>query len=88
MQYPSKVTKFLKWLGDKDIPFIRIEDTQSFLILQSKGEHHYLSIEFRYMTDAYFKTNMKYFKVKRHYCESSAQAVVKTNRYLRLENFD
>lgn len=86
MNYPSKVTQFLKWMGDKDIPFIRIEDTQSFLILLSKGEYHYLSIEFRYMTEAYFKTNMKHFNVKRHYCESSAQAVVKLNRYLKLEN--
>jgi hypothetical protein len=86
MQYPAKVTQYLKWLSDRDIPFIRIEGTQSFLILLSKGEYHYLSIEFRYMTDAYFKTNMKHFKVKRYKCESSAQAVVKTNRYLRLEN--
>lgn len=86
MQYPAKVTQYLKWLSDRDIPFIRIQDTQSFLILLAKGDYHYLSIEFRYMTDAYFKTNMKHFKVKRYKCESSAQAVVKTNRYLRLEN--
>jgi hypothetical protein len=86
MHYPYKITEFIKWMNQQEIPYIRIPDTTNFLILVASGDYHYLSIEFRYMTDAYFKTNMKHFKVKRYKCESSAQAVVKTNRYLRLEN--
>lgn len=86
MQYPYRVVQFLKWLDDQDIPHIRIPETTNFLILVSKGGYHYLSIEFRYMTDAYFKTNMKHFKVKRHLVESTLQAKSKVNKYMKLAN--
>lgn len=86
MHYQYKVVQFLKWLDEQDIPHIRIPETTNFLILVAKGEYHYLSIEFRYMTEAYFKTNMKHFKVKRHLVESTLQAKSKVKKYMKLGN--
>jgi hypothetical protein len=86
MHYPYKITEFIKWMNQQEIPYIRIPDTTNFLILVASGEYHYLSIEFRYMNDTYFQEKMKYFKVKRHLVESTMQAKSKVNKYMKLTN--
>ena len=76
----SQITKVKKHLNDNNIPFMKYQDTENYMILRASGGYHYLILKFYDMPI----NNWKGFEFKIEEVQSLEESVKAINKYFSL----
>ena len=76
----SQIGKVKKYLTDNDIPFMKFQDTENYMILRTSGGYHYLILKFYDMPI----NNWKGFEFKIEEVQSLEESVKAINKYFSL----
>jgi hypothetical protein len=75
--FSKKVRKYLK---ENQYPYLRMDGTDNLLVLISKGDYHYLAIQFEDFPDEWF-SKRRHFKFKIVYGNNYEQLINAIERY-------
>jgi hypothetical protein len=76
----SQITKVKKHLKDNNIPFMKYQDTENYMILRASGGYHYLILKFYELPI----NNWKGFEFKIEEVKTLDESVKAINKYLNL----
>jgi hypothetical protein len=76
----SQIGKVKKYLTDNNIPFMKFQDTENYMILRTSGGYHYLILKFYDMPI----NNWKGFEFKIEEVQSLEESVKAINKYFSL----
>jgi hypothetical protein len=77
----SLINKTKKYLKERDLPFINVNNSHNLMVLKSSGDYHYLVIQFFEMPEKWmYKT--RHFNIKTAYAIDYPQLTNAINRYL------
>ena len=76
----SQIGKVKKYLTDNNIPFMKFQDTENYMILRTSGGYHYLILKFYDMPI----NNWKGFEFKIEEVQSLEESVKAINKYFNL----
>ena len=76
----NQIGKVKKYLTDNNIPFMKFQDTENYMILRTSGGYHYLILKF-YDMPIY---NWKGFEFKIEEVQSLEESVKAINKYFSL----
>ena len=76
----SQIVKVKKYLTDNNIPFMKFQDTENYMILRTSGGYHYLILKFYDMPI----NNWKGFEFKIEVVQSLEESVKAINKYFSL----
>lgn len=76
----SQIGKVKKYLTDNNIPFMKFQDTENYMILRTSGGYHYLILKFYDMP----MNNWKGFEFKIEEVQSLEESVKAINKYFSL----
>lgn len=76
----SQIGKVKKYLTDNNIPFMKFQDTENYMILRTSGGYHYLILKFYDMPI----NNWKGFEFKIEEVNSLEESVKAINKYFSL----
>jgi hypothetical protein len=76
----SQIGKVKKYLTDNNIPFMKFQDTENYMILRTSGGYHYLILKFYDMPI----NNWKGFEFKIEVVQSLEESVKAINKYFSL----
>ena len=76
----SQIRKVKKYLTDNNIPFMKFQDTENYMILRTSGGYHYLILKFYDMPI----NNWKGFEFKIEEVQSLEESVKAINKYFSL----
>lgn len=76
----SQIGKVNKYLTDNNIPFMKFQDTENYMILRTSGGYHYLILKFYDMPI----NNWKGFEFKIEEVQSLEESVKAINKYFSL----
>jgi hypothetical protein len=76
----SQIGKVKKYLTDNNIPFMRLPDTENYMILRASGGYHYLILKFYDMPI----NNWKGFEFKIEEVQSLEESVKAIDKYFSL----
>jgi len=77
---PTAIVKLKEYLKENNIPFVRFQDTQNYMILRASGGYHYLILKFYELPI----NNWKGFEFKIEEVKSLDESVKAINKYLSL----
>jgi len=76
----NQIAKVKKHLKENNIPFVRFQETENYMILRSNGGYHYLILKFYEMPI----TSWKGFEFKIEEVKSFDESINAINKYLSL----
>ena len=76
----SQIGKVKKYLTDNNIPFMRLPDTENYMVLRASGGYHYLILKFYDMPI----NNWKGFEFKIEEVQSLEESVKAIDKYFSL----
>lgn len=76
----SQIGKVKKYLTDNNIPFMKFQDTENYMILRTSGGYHYLILKFYDMPI----NKWKGFEFKIEEVQSLEESVKAINKYFNL----
>lgn len=76
----SQIGNVKKYLTDNNIPFMKFQDTENYMILRTSGGYHYLILKFYDMPI----NNWKGFEFKIEEVNSLEESVKAINKYFSL----
>lgn len=76
----SQIGKVKKYLTDNNIPFMKFQDTENYMILRTSGGYHYLILKFYDMPI----NNWKGFEFKIEEVSSLEESVKAIDKYFSL----
>lgn len=76
----SQIGKVKKYLTDNNIPFMKFQDTENYMILRTSGGYHYLILKFYDMPI----NNWKEFEFKIEEVQSLEESVKAIDKYFSL----
>jgi len=76
----SQIGKVKTYLTENNIPFMKFQDTENYMILRTSGGYHYLILKFYDMPI----NNWKGFEFKIEEVQSLEESVKAINKYLSL----
>ena len=76
----SQIGKVKKYLTDNNIPFMKFQDTENYVVLRASGGYHYLILKFYDLPI----DNWKYFDCKVMEVSSLEESVKAINKYFSL----
>lgn len=76
----SQIAKVKKHLADNNIPFMKYQDTENYMILRASGGYHYLILKFYELPI----NNWKGFEFKIEEVKTLDESVKAINKYLSL----
>ena len=76
----SQIVKVKKYLTDNNIPFMKFQDTENYMILRTSGGYHYLILKFYDMPI----NTWKGFEFKIEEVQSLEESVKAINKYFSL----
>ena len=76
----NQIGKVKKYLTDNNIPFMKFQDTENYMILRTSGGYHYLILKFYDMPI----NNWKGFEFKIEEVQSLEESVKAINKYFSL----
>ena len=76
----SQIGKVKKYLNDNNIPFMKFQDTENYMILRTSGGYHYLILKFYDMPI----NNWKGFEFKIEEVQSLEESIKAINKYFSL----
>lgn len=76
----SQIGKVKKYLTDNNIPFMKFQDTENYMILRTSGGYHYLILKFYDMPI----NNWKGFEFKIEEVQSLEESVKAIDKYFSL----
>ena len=76
----SQIAKVKKYLTENNIPFMKYQDTENYMILRASGGYHYLILKFYELPI----NNWKGFEFKIEEVKSLDESVKAINKYLSL----
>ena len=76
----SQIGKVKKYLTDNNIPFMKFQDTENYMILRTSGGYHYLILKFYDMPI----NNWKGFEFKIEEVQSLEESIKAINKYFNL----
>jgi hypothetical protein len=76
----SQIGKVKKYLTDNNIPFMKFQDTENYMILRTSGGYHYLILKFYDMPI----NNWKGFEFKIEEVQSLEESIKAINKYFSL----
>lgn len=77
----SFINKTKKYLKEKDLPFINVNDSPNLMVLRASGEYHYLVIQFFEMPEEWMYKR-RHFNIKTAFAIDYNQLTNAINRYL------
>lgn len=77
----SLINKTKKYLKEKDLPFINVNDSHNLMVLKASGGYHYLVIQFFDMPEKWMYQR-RHFNIKTAYAIDYKQLTNAINRYL------
>ena len=76
----NQIGKVKKYLTDNNIPFMKFQDTENYMILRTSGGYHYLILKFYDMPI----NNWKGFEFKIEEVQSLEESVIAIDKYFSL----
>ncbi len=76
----SQIGKVKKYLTDNNIPYMKFQDTENYMILRTSGGYHYLILKFYDMPI----NNWKGFEFKIEEVQSLEESVKAIDKYFSL----
>lgn len=76
----SQIGKVKKYLTDNNIPFMKFQDTENYMILRTSGGYHYLILKFYDMPI----NNWKGFEFKIEEVQSLEESIKAIDKYFSL----
>ena len=77
----SLINKTKKYLKEKNLSFINVNDSHNLMVLKASGEYHYLVIQFFEMPEKWMYQR-RHFNIKTAYAINYQQLTNAINRYL------
>lgn len=77
----SLINKTKKYLKEKNLSFINVNDSHNLMVLKASGEYHYLVIQFFDMPEKWMYQR-RHFNIKTAYAIDYQQLTNAINRYL------
>lgn len=77
----SLINKTKKYLKEKNLSFINVNDSHNLMVLKASGEYHYLVIQFFEMPEKWMYQR-RHFNIKTAYAINYQQLINAINRYL------